>query len=336
LEDISLILSSVPRLTSITLRGRERDTIAWHNLDKTFQATFQNHLCSLSVTEASIEEIVGFPLSVFNRCKSLVHLSLHGRFRYDYGTSFTARDLPTLESLSIYNFRPLTNIFWLEALGNLGVLGFHSTKVEDFHRLAQLIDQYHPPCLRLHLSDTCNYISIKLWTPYWKTAPVGTGYNVESETFQAFPLSCFPSIGVLRQLTILAVGTIRPKMYIPSPFFPIITQFVQLIGILEDLTLRLHFECEEDHFSLSASDEFSISCLLEGSPSSRKITIHISAATQHRSIPPSEILSSLARVAILTKMVERGSLFLRADEHFCRHSSCCSQSSTCFPLRKWI
>jgi hypothetical protein len=158
LKDISLILSNVPRLTSITLRGRGRDTVAWCNLDETFQATFQNRLRSPSVTEVSIEEIVSFPLSAFNQCKSLKHLSLHGRFRSDYGTTFTLTDLLNLESLSIYNFRPLPIIFWWKPLGNLGVLGFHSTKAEDFHWLAKLIDQYHPPCLRLHLSDTCNYL----------------------------------------------------------------------------------------------------------------------------------------------------------------------------------
>ena len=163
-------------------------------------------------------------------------------------------------------------------------------------------------------------------------------YNIQSETFLVLPSISFPSICVLKQLTILAVGTIRPNIYIPphlSPFFPI-TQFVQSISILEDLTLRLHFECEEDHFSLSEPDVFWISCLLEDSPSSRKITMHTSATTPHRSIPPAEILSSLRRVVILTEMVERGSLFLRADEHFCRHLSCCSQSSTCFPLREWF
>ena len=147
----------------------------------------------------------------------------------------------------------------------------------------------------------------------------------------------FPSIGVLRQLTILAVVSKRAGVY-PHPYdtpFLTITKFVQSIDILENLTLRLHFECE-DQFSLSTSDEFWISCLLEESPSSRKITIHTSATTPHRSIPPSEILSSLGSVVILTEMVERGSLLLRADEHFCRHLSCCSQSSICFPLREWF
>jgi len=165
LEDISLILSNVPKLTSITLRGRGRDTVAWHNLDGTFQATFQNRLRAPSVTEASIEEIVGFPLSAFNRCKSLMHLSLHGRFRNDFDPTLTLMDMmdvPTLESLSIYSFRPLNTIFMWFPLSNLGVLGFHSTKVEDFHWLAKFLDQRQPPCLRLHLSDTCNYLSIKL------------------------------------------------------------------------------------------------------------------------------------------------------------------------------
>ncbi len=128
-------------------------------------------------------------------------------------------------------------------------------------------------------------------------------------------------------------------MYLPpySSPFPLITQFVQSIGILESLTLRLHFEFDEDNFSLSESNVSWISFLLETPPSSfRKITIHISATAPHGSIPPSEILSSLGRDVILTKMVESGSLFLRADEHFCRHLSCCSQSSAYFPLREWF
>jgi hypothetical protein len=93
-----------------------------------------------------------------------------------------------------------------------------------------------------------------------------------------------------------------------SPFLNI-TQFVQSIGILENLILRLHFECEEDHLSLSKSDVNWISILLEAPPLLfQKITIYTSAATPHGSIPPSEILSSLGRDVLLTEMVERGSL----------------------------
>ena len=160
LEGISLILSMVPRLISITLRGRGRDTVAWRNLDETFQTAFLNLLCSPSVTEVSIEEVVGFPLSAFDQCKSLKHLSLHGKFRSDFGMStLTLTHLPTLESLSMYNFRPLRNIFLKVSLWNPRVLGFHPSKVEDFDWLAKILDQNHPPCLRLHLSDICNYLA---------------------------------------------------------------------------------------------------------------------------------------------------------------------------------
>ncbi len=154
LEGISSILSMVPRLTSITLRGRGRDTVAWRNLDETFQAAFLNRLRSPFVAKASIEEIIGFPLSAFDQCKSLKHLSLHGKFRSDFGMSYQ----PTLESLSLYNFRALPNIFGWEALKNLDTLDFHSSKVEDFYWLAKLLEQHIPTCLRLHLSDTCHYL----------------------------------------------------------------------------------------------------------------------------------------------------------------------------------
>ena len=163
LEDIASILSIAgPRLRSITLTARS--PVAWRNLDEAFQKAFLNCIRSPSVTEASLQDVVGFQLSELVGRRGLKRLSLQGRFRQTTGTFtvlFQPHPILELESLSLCDFRPLRNIVYWEPLRNLRALDFHSSKVGDFYALKTLLGHCSGSltCLRVDLADSCKYIS---------------------------------------------------------------------------------------------------------------------------------------------------------------------------------
>jgi hypothetical protein len=166
LENMTSVLSivvGIPRLRSITLKGRS--PVAWRTLDEAFQKAFLNCVRSPSVTDASIQNIMGFDLSELVACKGLKHLSPQGRFRLKTGTLQTMplKSISELKSLSLYDFRPLRNrdfITW-KPLRNLRALDFHSSNIESFDSFEHLVDYRFRSltCLRFNLANFCKYTS---------------------------------------------------------------------------------------------------------------------------------------------------------------------------------
>ncbi len=163
LEDVTSILSivvGIPRLRSITLKGRS--PIAWRTLDAAFQKAFLNCLRSPSVTDVSVQNIMGFDLSQLVGCKGLKHLSLQGRFRIkpEIGTT-PLSSISELKSLSLCDLRPLFNLIAWKPLRKLRALSFSSSNIESFNSFEKLICHsfYSLTCLRFDLADFCKYTS---------------------------------------------------------------------------------------------------------------------------------------------------------------------------------
>ena len=143
LEDIISILAIVgPRLKRLTLKGRGKGTVAWRNLDKTFQEAFLKCIRSLSVTELSIQDIFAFPFSELFGHATPKRLSLQGRFRLSTSSLHPPETLParSLESLSLCDFRPFNRILHTKAFKNLRSLDFQSAVAGDFRLLETFLD----------------------------------------------------------------------------------------------------------------------------------------------------------------------------------------------------
>ena len=130
----------------------------------------------------------------------------------------------------------------------------------------------------------------------------------------------------LTQVTVHAKCSMHPSY---RSAIPDIYHFTRLLPYLERLTLRLHFEVHGS-FLLHEGDVLFLLLMLQGPHPDRAsnlyIKLHISAArsSSDESVTTLEIVSSIERRnPSLMEMVDRGSLTIVPEDHFCTHLSCC-------------
>jgi len=338
LADISSILSIVahlPRVWNITLRGR--CPVAWRSLGQDFKKAFLKCVRSRSVTEVSIQDIVGFEISELDRCRALKRLSLQGRFRRTFQPTSSVSELELdskrchLDFLSLSDFRPLVDMFSWRPRRCLRVLDLHVSK-NNFSPFESLI--YHHSesltCLRLNLANSCEYIP-----PFYHklqsliSQPVQSNYNLD-DGYQDSPFTLnrlSRELTALEHITFQAISRVKPSSRLYFSALPDIARSLQEVPSLKHITLRLHFEVE-DSFMFHRTDVLCIRSMLRyPSPlHAPHIKLQISSAKlDGTKIPPSEILSVLKQDAVLMDLVNLGRVFFTVVGHFCKHLSCCSQ-----------
>ena len=176
------------------------------------------------------------------------------------------------------------------------------------------------------ISSICKfYLKIYLGKANSKIFAVGSSSGHQLTPTPSLAPTLSSSLINLSQVIVHAKCSMHPSY---RSAIPDIYHFTRLLPYLERLTLRLHFEVHGSFF-LHEGDVLLLLQMLQGPHPDRAsnlyIKLHISAAqSSQKTVPRSEIVSSIERKNPgLMEMVDRGSLSIVAEDHFCTHLSCC-------------
>ncbi len=154
---ISTILPKLIKLKMITLNssGVRYTSVSWSRLCETFRVAFEDCLQLPSMREVAFEDILGFPLSILEQCRTMKRLLLRGIYFPTNSDSESRSRLgcPELDSLLISYCNHLSEITTWVNISDLRSLYFQPRAIDDFRELSQLLER---------CADSLNQLEIDL------------------------------------------------------------------------------------------------------------------------------------------------------------------------------
>jgi hypothetical protein len=110
MEATTSILSALPLVNKVSLVSTPKYNTAWDQIHKNFHSVFVDILQQSSVQDVHLEDLTGFPMSIFDTCPGIKTLSLCDCRTFTRSNSSST--CPPLESLSIRGSDDPTIFLW--------------------------------------------------------------------------------------------------------------------------------------------------------------------------------------------------------------------------------